>query len=123
MRFEGEYASVPDIQSCPKSELIWITPERLIPYLTFIKENRHLYRAAIERPAVFRSDKTYKKMFEYLFDPILERFSVPADERNYRIIFYLKGISGIIEEWIKNGCKDSIEQMVSVICNCISTLH
>lgn len=119
MSFKGKDATVPNIKDCLKSELVWITPEHLLPYLNFIKNNRQLYRAAIERPKIFQSDKTYKKMFEHLFEPILERFSVPADERSYRIIFYLKGISGIIEEWIKNGCRESEEQMVKVICNCI----
>lgn len=122
-QFVGKQAVIPNIKDCPRSELMWITPEHLGPYLHFIKENRYLYRAVIEHPAIFQSDKIYKKMFEHLFDPILERFSVPADERNYRMFFYLKGISGIIEEWIKNECKDPIEHMILVICNCISPIE
>lgn len=119
MSFNGEQGSVPNIQDCPKQELIWITPKYLYPYLNFIKDNRQLYLAAIERPNVFQSHKTYRAMFQHLFEPVLERFSVPADERHYRMTFYLKGVSGIIEEWIKAGCKDSVEQMITVICNCI----
>ena len=119
MSFNGEQEFISDIHNCPKQELMLITPDRLYPYLNFIKDNRQLYRAAIEHPQIFQVDKTYSKMFVNIFNPILERFSVPEEERHYRIIFYLKGISGIIEEWIKNDCKDSVEKMITVIQNCI----
>lgn len=113
--FKGTKSVLPDIESCSHEELMWIKPEYLKPYLQFIKENRQLYRAAMEHPAVFGSDTAYKRMFKYLFDPILERFDVPADERHYLMAFYLKGIAGIIEEWIKGGCEDDIEHITKVI--------
>lgn len=113
--FKGTNSVLPDIESCSHEELMWIKPEYLKPYLQFIKENRQLYRAAMEHPAVFGSDTAYKRMFKYLFDPILERFDVPADERHYLMAFYLKGIAGIIEEWIKGGCEDDIEHITKVI--------
>lgn len=113
--FKGTKSVLPDIESCSHEELMWIKPEYLKPYLQFIKENQQLYRAAMEHPAVFGSDTAYKRMFKYLFDPILERFDVPADERHYLMAFYLKGIAGIIEEWIKGGCEDDIEHITKVI--------
>ncbi|MGN0448166.1 MAG: TetR/AcrR family transcriptional regulator [Acutalibacteraceae bacterium] len=119
MNFDQAQRSVPNIKACPKEELIWITPELLMPYLNFVKDNRQLYRAAITRPNVFQSDKTYKNMLRHLFEPILERFSVPADEREYMIIFYLKGISAIVEMWIKDDCKEPIEKIVNIILTCI----
>lgn len=123
MSFKGKQASIPDIKNCTKNELMWITPDYLTPYLKFIKDNQQLYYAAIKNPITFQSDKTYKEMYEHLFEPVLERFSVPADERSYRMVFYLKGISGIIEEWIKNECSDSVEQMATVIRNCFNSYH
>lgn len=118
--FKGTKSVLPDIESCSHEELMWIKPEYLKPYLQFIKENQQLYRAAMEHPAVFGSDTAYKRMFKYLFDPILERFNVPADERHYLMAFYLKGIAGIIEEWIKGGCEDDIEHITKVIEGCVS---
>lgn len=117
--FKGSRSVIPKIESCSYEELMWITPEYLLPYLQFIKEYRQLYRAAMEHPAVFGSDTAYKRMFKYLFDPILERFDVPADERHYLMAFYLKGIAGIIEEWIKGGCEDDIEHITRVIEGCV----
>lgn len=117
--FKGTKSVLLDIESCSHEELMWIKPEYLKPYLQFIKENRQLYRAAMEHPAVFGADTTYNLMFKHIFDPILERFNVPADERHYLMAFYLKGIAGIIEEWIKGGCEDDIEHITRVIEGCV----
>lgn len=33
--------------------------------------------------------------------------------------FYINGIMGIVNEWLKENCEDSIEHMISVIQVCI----
>ena len=117
--FKGAKSVIGDIENCSHRELMWITPEYLRPYLNFIKENRQLYRAAMEHPAVFNADRTYERMFKHIFDPVLERFGVPEGERSYLMSFYLKGIAGIIEEWLKGGCKDDVEKMMAIIERCV----
>lgn len=109
----------PDIKSCSEQELLWIKPAYLVPYLNFIKEHQQLYRASLKYPTIFQSDYAYHQMFEQFFDPILERFAVPAEERHYHMMFYLKGITAIVEEWVRNGCKDSVEHMITVLQHCI----
>ena len=47
------------------------------------------------------------------------RFGVPAAERRYRAMFYLRGITGIVEEWLRGGCADDPEQIITVILHCI----
>lgn len=113
--FQGKQSVMPKIQDCSHKELMWITPDYLRPYLQFIKDYQQLYRAAMERPALFNSEKIYRQMFLHIFDPVLERFDVPVAERRYIMVFYLKGISGIIGEWLKEGCKDPIEQIITII--------
>ena len=117
--FKDRQSVLPEIESCSPDELIWIKPEYLLPYLNYVKNNRQLYQAAMKNPAVFGADRTYKKMFEHIFDPVMERFGVPLDERHYLMAFYLKGIAGIIEEWLKGGCEDDIEHITKVIEGCI----
>lgn len=108
-----------DIKDKSYDELLWITPEYLRPYLQFIKDNQQLYRAAMENPVAFQSDREYKRLFEKIFDPVLERFDVPVEERRYLMAFYLKGISGIVEEWLRGGCRDDIGEMIGVIVKCV----
>ncbi|MDD6276371.1 MAG: TetR/AcrR family transcriptional regulator [Clostridia bacterium] len=123
MRFQGKQSKVPNIKECSIKELKLITPDYLLPYLQFIQENQKLYKAAMARPVIFQAEKTFINMFHNVFEPILERFSVPADERYYRIIYYLTGISGIVGEWVNRGCQDSIDKIIAVICSCIPDME
>lgn len=117
--FKDRQSILPEIESCSPDELIWIKPEYLLPYLNYVKNNRQLYQAAMKNPAVFGADRTYKKMFEHIFDPVLERFGVPEEQRHYIMSFYVNGIAGIIEEWLKGDCKDDIEHITKMIEGCL----
>lgn len=117
--YRGELSAPPDLRCADARELLLITPDYLRPYLEFIRSHQRLYRATIERPAAFRSDEGDRTLFRTLIEPVMERFGVPAAERRYRAMFYLRGITGIIEEWLRSGCADDIEQMITVIQGCI----
>lgn len=118
--FEHDAAEViGKIKTCNLDELILITPEYLTPYLTYINENRRIYAAAMSRPDTFDSNGVYRAMFRHIFDPILERFRVPVDEREYMMTFYLNGIGAVVSSWLKNGCVDSTDKLMSVILRCI----
>ena len=58
-------------------------------------------------------------MFDAVFTPILERFQVPLQDRQYIMAFYIRGLMAIITEWIKQGCTDSVEHIISVISQCV----
>ena len=117
--FSHKANDFPDIGNCSKDELMLITPEYLKPYLTFIKDNRKLYSAALEYPQIFQSDITYQIMFQNIFSPILERFGIPVNERQYHMLFFLNGIEGIILHWLKGDCSDSIENIIKIIETCV----
>lgn len=103
----------------PLEELYFVTPEFLSPYLDFIKERRKLLSAVIRRKDLYRLDKTYDKLFGYVFNPILDRFSVPKDERPYMMAFYLNGLTAIITEWIKSDCEKPKEEIIALMQKCV----
>lgn len=117
--FSGKAKSLPDIGNCSKDELMLITPEYLEPYLAFIKENRKLYRAVLKHTQIFQADKTYQIMFQDIFSPILERFGISVSERQYHMLFFLNGIEGIILQWLKGDCSDSIGNIIRIIETCV----
>ena len=47
------------LRNCPRDELYLITPEYLTPYLSYIKNNKRLFRTATENEAVLGMDKSY----------------------------------------------------------------
>ncbi|MGN0155299.1 MAG: TetR/AcrR family transcriptional regulator [Lachnospiraceae bacterium] len=106
------------IKSGDLEELVLITPEYLNPYLEFIRDYKRLFAAALTRPETFRANVSFRKMFEHLFNPIMERFGFPAEERNYILAFYIKGIIGIVTEWLRKDCVEPVEVITGIIMKC-----
>lgn len=105
----------PDVMHDDKKDLIFINPEFLIPYLSYIKDNRRLFLASKHNPNLFGIDKTSNQIMEDTIYPILERFHVPTEERKYVVAFFISGVQGIVMEWVKTECKDEIDYVVHLI--------
>ena len=109
-----------DADSMPKNELMLITPEYVIPYLRYIKDNQKIFLTAVNHLHTMGFEKYYNKMFLHIFNPILERFHVPESHRQYVIKYYLSGATAISMEWLRGGCKDSIDMISEIIINCVT---
>lgn len=107
------------LKDCSFDELYLITPEYLNPYLNYIKDNKRLFKTATENAGTLRLNETYNKMFDAVFTPILERIQVPPQDRQYIMAFHIRGLIAIITEWIKQGCTDSVEHIISIIRQCV----
>lgn len=100
-------------------DLVFITPEYLSPYLTFIKENQRIFKTSIKQFGSMDFNGVYKKMFKYIFNPILERFDFPENSRPYVLKFYLTGITAIVMEWLENDCSEEIDSIIKIIIDCV----
>lgn len=108
--FDKEY-----IKSCPLEELKLITPQYLVPYLEFVKENRKVFIAVASQPYVLKTNEIFNRLNNDIFEPILARFCVPEKERKYRLAFDLNGIYAMIMLWIEAGCVDDIDYMANLL--------
>ena len=108
------------LQTRPLEELHLITPEYLTPYLNFVKEHSRIFRTSVEQASVLGMEDAYLALNRHVFSPILDRFDIPASEQKYMMPFYINGLMGIINEWLKEDCKDSVEHIISVIRICIA---
>ena len=106
-------------ENCDLQELNYINEKYLHPYLLFIKENRRVFFAVLSQPTTFDSNIIFQRLFDNIFNPILDRFHYPRDEQNYVMMFYLNGITAIITEWLKEDCKKSIEEITNIIRYCV----
>ena len=106
-------------ETCKHEELLFITDEYLVPYLTFIKDNQRLFKVSIKQFNALNMNGVYGGMFEHIFNPILERFHVPEKERAYVMKFYLTGVFAIIMEWLDKDCSDDMETVTRVITDCV----
>ena len=103
----------------PLEELYLITPEYLTPYLTYVREHRRLFRAIVEQASALRMADAYEKLQYHVFMPILDRFQVPEEDRRYVMQFHISGLMAILQEWLKDDCRDSIAHIVAVMERCI----
>lgn len=101
-------------------DMIFITEKHLVPYLSFIQEHRTLFFAAMTNPERFASAKSFEVLSEKLFYPVMSKFDVPENEQTYILMFYIKGIMGILHHWIINGCEDSVEFITEMIIKVIN---
>ena len=106
-------------ETCKREELLFITDKYLTPYLTFIKDNRRLFKVSIKQFHSMHMDEVYGKMFNHIFDPILSRFHVPEKERAYVMKFYLTGVFAILMEWLDTNCSNDMATVIKVITDCV----
>ena len=102
-----------------REELVLVTREYLLPYLSFIKDNKKVYRAAFRNPAGMQAHTRYRNLKRYLLEPILERFSIPAAHRAYYIAYYVEGIVAVVKEWLRQDCADEVETIAAIIESCV----
>jgi AcrR family transcriptional regulator len=110
---------VVNIQQVPINELILVREDYLIPYLSFIYDNKGVFKAAVKNPNCMKTFSRYSRLKQYVFEPIMERFQIPKDVRNYWTCYYINGIWAIIEEWLKNDCRETVEQIETIIISCV----
>lgn len=108
------------IKNSQLEDLLLITPEYLLPYLEFLKENKAIYKIAYSQPNVLKEKDIVDYLHKNIFEPILDRFSVPKNEQEYMMSFYLSGMSAVMIEWIKNDCKEETQTIVNILTKCLN---
>ena len=111
---------IAQLQSRPLEELYLITPEYLRPYLNFIKEHRRIFHTAVAHSSALGMNDAYLALNRHVFTPILDRFHIPPSDQKYMMPYYIHGLMGIVNEWLKEDCRDSVEHIISVIQICIA---
>ena len=107
------------IETCSLEELIFVTPGYLLPYLNFIKENKKIHKLAVKHVDLMRSNEKFNFLKKKLLKPILKRFDIDDNAARYMIEYYINGIAAIINEWMRNDCKEEIGFMEQIIVQCV----
>ena len=120
---EEVHSAAFNLSDCKLDELNFINDTYLIPYLTYIKENKEVFGVALSEVKVFGFENVYKRLYDYIFNPILDRFNYPEENRKYVMMYYLNGIHAINTEWLKNNCEKPIPEIIRIIKTCILGLN
>ena len=119
-KFSNKVIDKQVIKDSKLEDLLLITPEYLLPYLEFLRENKAIYKIAYSQPNVFKEQYIVNHLHKNIFEPILNRFLVPKNEQKYMMSFYLSGMGSLMVEWIKNDCKEDIQTIVNIATKCLN---
>lgn len=108
------------LNSQSKEDLNFIKREYLIPYLSFVKENKNVFIASFRNPSTLKANEIYMSLEKYIFDPILEKYGILQSKRKYILQFYIAGVMAIIKEWTINNCLDEISDIANIIIECVN---
>lgn len=100
-------------------ELFFLTQKYLHPYLTYIRDNARVFSTALAHIQPLGFDAVYQRLFQTVFDPILDHFHYPTADRRYVMHFYLNGINAVVVAWLDGGCRESIEEMSRILRACV----
>lgn len=109
------------IAQTPMKELRIVSPQYLVPYLDFVRENMALFDAAMSQPTVFHTRDLFRRMYEEILSPILSRVGLSDAEKTYRAVYTLNGMFFAIHEWVRGGCRESVNRIADIIVDCVES--
>ncbi len=99
----------------------FITVKYLLPYLTFVQENKKIFKIYMDNLNVFKSEELFQSLLKDVFIPIYEKHGI-ADKTviTYLANYYLMGITSIIMGWLGRDCIDDIHLICEIIMFCVN---
>lgn len=108
------------IEEAENKDLIFIKPEYILPYLNYIKDNILVYQISVKYPIKMKSVEKYNLLNKEILFPIYKKFNIKEKQNGYISAYYINGISAIVQEWIKNGCIDDVNDICNIIIKCVN---
>lgn len=107
------------IKEAPLDNLVLTEDEYLKPYLQYVKEHKHVFRAAVNNPGGLQAENQMSTLYKQILKPIFTRFGIPENEQKYWLAYHIHGIMAIVLEWLKNDCAEPIGEIAHVIQDCV----
>jgi len=112
-KFKDKLSEIGKINDTTK---VVLTRDKFLrPYLSFIMENKKIYKLIHDKPHLFNLSMIANNLYREIFDVALTNFKVKENEKKYIFAFYLEGVIGIIKSWIENDCNDEIDFIIDII--------
>jgi hypothetical protein len=101
------------------NQLMFLAPQYLKPFVSYVYENRKLYKLILDRPVLFKSEQSFKNLYKGIFKPIMTCFNIDENLQKYVVNYYCSGINAIINEWLKGNCKENVDEIINIITWCL----
>ena len=82
----------------------------------FLKLFKHIKNNQIFYKTFFKLNLDYTWDISYLNDEMIKWYGT-TENRDYHVTFFKAGLNAIIQKWLENNCKESPEEIESIIKN------
>ena len=108
-----------DITKLDADELIFISPQYLVPYLRFIKKHKQIFKVYNNSNA-FAVGTTDQLLIDNILVPIYAKNGVTNKTVvQYMSKYFLSGVTAITTEWVNRDCVDDILFICEIITICV----
>lgn len=98
-----------EVNSLFEQDINWEkSEEEYLKLFQHIRENQSLYNC------YFKLSEDPKSELK-LHEAYLQNYKVTMSHMEYRILFFKSGLNAIIQKWLADGCKESPEEMQSIL--------
>jgi len=110
---------IESIDKAPLDELVLINDHYLLPYLNYVKEHKHIYKAVLNNPGCMQSEASLTALYKHILQPIFSRFGIPEKEQRYWLVYHVNGVMAIVFEWLKEDCSEPVDEISRIIRRCV----
>lgn len=116
----GEKSIPKNLDDIPKEQLNFVSPEYIVPYLLFIKQNKTIFKVYLQNMRIFDVDAVGDFFFKEVFIPIMGKHGLNDKTIiSYAMKYYLTGITAIVAEWVKREFTDDTLFLCEIINSCV----
>ena len=120
--FEGEKEKLKSaINKGDKDSLFLITPQYIMPYLNFIKENQTIFKVGFAHYDTLGFSKYFSSIKKEFIEPILNNYSINHKHKMYVFEFYFVGMMAVRGKWLAAGCTIPPEEITELITGLTKT--
>ncbi len=118
--FKGESVlNINQLDILDLESLYLITPQYLKPYLEYVRDHKRLFQTVLRKAEVFGSQHSFNALFHHVFSPIMDRYDIAEEKREYIISFYISGMISVIKKWLDSDCREPIKFILNLITECV----
>ena len=103
-----------------QQDAFFITDKHLVPYLSFVKQNKRVLKLVNQKPQLFGAKRAYQKMYDEVFYPAIACFVKDENKRIYNLEFFTGGVTAIVHKWLELDCVTEIDEIVEIIKSCVN---
>ncbi len=112
---------LPNTKNKTIEEIEWHNRKRYLPYfLNYVREEKLFFKSILKKNELYDFNEINVQLYLIFFKDYFDCLNVEEKIRTKLFRFYLFGAVSLIYEWLENDCKDSIEEVIDSIYECIS---